>query len=98
MALLNMSVAHGQSWDVARANFVKGIEGAQQQFGRWIKQVEWSDDQTSARLEGPGFTIAMSVDPQHVHATGDLPVFARLIEAPLRAFLEKTFARSLPKS
>jgi hypothetical protein len=96
MPLINLSVKHGQSWDAARSNFVKGIESARGQFGMWIRQVTWSADRTSAELSGPGFTIAMSVDAQEVHAQGDLPAIAQFLEAPLRGFLEKTFARPLP--
>jgi hypothetical protein len=96
MSLLNLSVKHGQTLDVARANFEKGIESARAQFGMWIQQVEWSPDRTSARLSGPSFTLDMSVDAEHVYARGDLPFFARFIEAPLKAFLQKTFAKPLP--
>ena len=96
MALINMSVKHGQTWDIARANFVKGIEAARSQFGMWIRHVDWTEDRTAAHLSGPGFTIKMSVDAQEVHAQGDLPAFAMFFEAPLKAFLQKTFAKSLP--
>jgi hypothetical protein len=39
----------------------------------------------------------MSVDAQEVHARGNLPAFARLFEAPLKAFLQKTFACPPPR-
>ena len=96
MAPLNLSVKHGQTWDVARANFEKAIEAARTQFGMWIRRVEWSDDRTSAQLSGPGYSVEMSVDAHEVHARGNLPAFARLFEAPLKAFLKKTFDRPLP--
>jgi hypothetical protein len=94
MSPLNLSVKHGQTWDVARSNFVRGIEAARTRFGMWIKRVDWSADRTSAQLSGPGFTVEMSVDAQEVHARGDLPIFARLLEGPIKAFLQKTFARA----
>src|SRR4051812_42154571 len=96
MSLLNLSVKHGQEWDVARVNFEKGIEAARTQFGMWIHRVEWSADRTSAKLFGPGFWVDMSVDPQEVHARGDIPIFARFIEGPLKSFLHQTFSKPLP--
>jgi hypothetical protein len=98
MALLNLSVKHGQTWDVAQVNFVKGIEAAREQFGLWIQRVEWSAGRTSAQLFGPGFVVEMSVDLHEVHARGDLPAIAKLFEAPLKNFLERTFSKSLPGS
>ena len=97
MALLNLSVKHGQTWEVARANFEKGINEANTKFGMWIQRVEWSPDRTSARLFGLGFEIKMWVDAQEVHAEGDLPTFAKLFEAPLKAFLQQTFQKQLPR-
>ena len=97
MPLLNLSVKHGQTCDDARANFEKGIAEAGRAFAPWIQRVEWSPDRTSAQLFGMGFVIALWVDAQDVHATGDIPLFARLFEAPLKAFLERTFAKQLPR-
>ena len=97
MSSLNLSVEHGQTWDVARTNFTKGIEAAQSQFGTYIRRVEWSDDRTSAQLSGPGFMVEMTVDAQQVHARGDLPFFVRFFEGPLKAFLRKTFAKGLSR-
>jgi hypothetical protein len=96
MPLLKMSVKHGQTWDIARANFERGITEASTKFAIWIHRVEWSDDRTSAKLFGPGFVVEIRVDPQDVHATGDLPLFANLFEAPLKAFLQQTFHKQIP--
>ncbi len=95
MPLLNLSVKHGQTWEVARANFEKGITEARTKFAIWIHRVDWSADRTSAKLSGMGFVVEMWVDAQEVHATGDLPAFARLLEAPLKAFLRQTFQKRL---
>ena len=46
MAELNMAVKHGQTAEVARANFEKAITTAHAQHGRWIRQVEWSPDRS----------------------------------------------------
>jgi hypothetical protein len=96
MPLLSFSVKHGQTRDLARANFERGIGEASATFAMGIKSVEWSPDRTSAKLIGPGFEVTMWVDAEHVHATGDIPVFAKLFEAPLKSFLEQTFHKPLP--
>jgi hypothetical protein len=96
MPPVNMSVEHGQTWEVARSNFEKGIEAARTRFAVWIRRVDWSDDRTSARLSGPGYTLELSVDPREVHARGHLPIFASFLEAPVKAFLKKTFEKPIP--
>ena len=90
MSALNMSVKHGQSGDEARANFQKGIEAARAKYGAYIKNVEWSDDRTSARLSGPGFDVVLKVDDESVHAEGQVPFFVRFLEGPIRKFVEQT--------
>lgn len=90
MASLDMTVKHGQSWDEARANFVKGVTAAHAQHGHYIKGVEWSDDRTSARLTGPGFSVNLAVDPESVRATGTVPFFVKFMEGPIRKFVEHT--------
>ena len=97
MPPLDVSVAHGQTWDVARVNFEEGIRQARAKFGLWIRHVDWSPDRTAARLSGPGFAVEMRVDAREVHARGDLPAFAKFFEAPLRAFLRQTFHGPSPK-
>jgi hypothetical protein len=97
MPLLNMSVKHGQTWEIARANFERGITEASTKFAIWIQRVEWSADRTSAKLFGPGFVVEIWVDAQEVHATGDLPLIAKLFEAPLKAFLQQTFHKQIPR-
>ena len=90
MAALNMSVKHGQGLDVARANFEKGITSAQSQYGKYIRQVDWSDDRNSARLSGKGFSVDLTLDAESVHATGEVPFFVRFMEGPIRKFVEQT--------
>src|SRR3954451_13134341 len=97
MSLLNLSVKHGQTWEVARVNFEKGIEDAARTFGSWLQRVEWAPDRTKAKLFGPGIEVEMWVDAQEVHAKGDIPVFARLVEAPLKKFLHQTFQKQIPR-
>lgn len=96
MPALNLSIEHGQPYDAARANFETSIVSAGDRFSRWIKAVEWSDDRTAARLTGPGFEVRLKVDPTHVHAAGHIPIFVKLIEAPLRKFLAETLQHPAP--
>lgn len=96
MSLLNLSVKHGQTWEVARVHFEKGITEANAKFGMWIRRVEWSADRTSAKLFGPGFEVEMWVDAQAVHAQDDFSTFAKLFEVQLKAFLQQKFLKQLP--
>ena len=97
MPLMNLTMKHGQTWETARVNFDKGISDASRSFSMWIQRVEWSADRTAATLHGHGFHVEMWVDPQDVHAKGDLPFFAKMFEAPLKGFLQRTFHKPLPK-
>jgi hypothetical protein len=93
MAEVNMSIAHGQAPDAARANFVKGIEHARAEHGRWIHRVEWSDDRTSAVLTGPSYEVTMSLDDTHLHVRGRVPLAIKLLERPIRRSIEQTMAK-----
>ena len=92
MAELNMAVKHGQTADAARANFEKVIMAAQTQHGRWIRQVEWSADRRSAILSGPAYRLTLSFDDQNVYAKGRVPLAIKLLEGPVRRFVEQTLA------
>ena len=94
MAALDTSVKHGQDWDTARANFERGVVAAQTQYKSYIRNVEWADDRTSARLSGPGFDVLLSVDHESVHASGVVPFFVRLLEGPIRKFVEEALRSS----
>ena len=93
MAELNMTVKHGQTADAARTNFEKVITAAHGQHGRWIKQVEWSADRKSAILSGPAYRITLSFDDQNVYARGNVPLALKLLEGPVRRFVEQTIAK-----
>jgi hypothetical protein len=92
MAELNITVKHGQTADAARANFEKAITAAHSNHGRWIHQVEWSADRTSAILSGPAYRITLSFDDQNVYAKGNVPLAIKLLEGPVRRFVEQTLA------
>jgi hypothetical protein len=92
MAQVNLSIPHGQPLDAARENFVRGIEKAMEEHGRWIHAVVWSDDRTSAVLTGPSYEVTMSLDDTYVHARGRVPLAIKLFEGPVRRFIEKAIA------
>jgi hypothetical protein len=93
MAELNLAVKHGQTAEVARANFARAINEAHAQHGRWIRQVEWSTDGTSAVLSGPAYQVTLSVDDENVYARGNVPLALKWLEGPVRRFVEQTLAR-----
>ena len=95
MSEVNLSFDHGQTWEVAQANFQHGIEEAVKQHGKHFNSVVWSDDRTGASLSGPGWRLDLKVDPTKVHLTGHVPFFLRFLEKPVLQFIEKTF-KSLP--
>jgi hypothetical protein len=92
MAELNLAVKHGQTAEAARANFARAITEARAQHGRWIRQVEWSADGTSAVLSGPAYRVTLSVDDQNVYARGDVPLAVKWLEGSVRRFVEQTLS------
>jgi hypothetical protein len=92
MAELNLAVKHGQTAEAARANFARAIDEAQAQHGRWVRQVKWSPDGTSAVLSGPGYRVTLSLDDQNVYARGNVPLAFKWLEGPVRRFVEQTMS------
>ena len=93
MAGLNITVKHGQTLEAARAKFHKSITEAHAEHSRWIRQVEWSDDQSSAVLSGPSYRITLSFDDQNVYARGNVPLAIKLlVEGPVRRFVEQSLS------
>jgi hypothetical protein len=93
MAELNMAVKHGLAKEAAQANFEKVIAEAQAQHGRWIKHVEWSADRKSAIVSGPAYRLTLSFDDQNIYAKGNVPLALKLLEGPVRKFVEQTLAK-----
>ena len=94
MAEVNLSFDHGQTLEVARANFRHAIEDAVKQHGKHFKSVVWSDDRTEAALSGTGWKLDLKVDATKVHVTGHVPFFLRFLEKPVMQFIEKSFKTS----
>lgn len=97
MARLDHSLKHGQVPDVALANFRKAIEEAQSKYSTWIHKVNWSDDSRTATLSGPGYSVDLILDDEHVHARGHVPLVVKLLEKQIlrtvAATLEKQAAQ-----
>jgi hypothetical protein len=61
MAQLDLAVDHGQTPEVARANFERAVTAAQDRFSSWIHSLEWSPNRrfvTGDRVGLPGRTVA----------------------------------------
>jgi hypothetical protein len=99
MSLINLSLKHGRTAAEARNTLEKAVGDVQSLFGAMIRRADWSTDHNRVRLEGSGFWVEMSVDDQHVHATGDIPFLAWLLGGPLggglKKILEKRFEKKL---
>ena len=92
MAALNLSVKHGQSFEVARANFEKGITRAAAKYGSYIQRIDWSDDRSEARLNGSGCDVRLTVDAEAVHATGQVPFYFKMFEGRVKQFVQEALA------
>lgn len=100
MPLVDLTLQHGQTLDEARRRLEATVNEVNAQFGAMIRRVEWAADRTRVRLDGVGFWVEMSVDPQVLHATGDIPILGRLLGGQgipgLRQIVERTFQKKLP--
>jgi hypothetical protein len=98
MALIDVSVAHGQTLEEARRRLETVVQHASTRLG--LDRVEWSTGRDRVKLEGRGARVEMWVDAQLVHVTGDLPGLGGLLSGPvasgLRQLIEKTFRKQLP--
>lgn len=90
MAKLEHSLKHGQTPEVALANFRTSIEEAQKRFSKWIHRVDWSPDFRVATLSGPGYSVDLTCDHEFVHAKGHVPLALKLLERPILRFVSST--------
>jgi len=97
MSLINLSVKHGRTLEDARGRLEVAVNEVRRRFGAMVQRAEWSPDRNTVRIDGVGFWVEMSVDEQHVHATGDLPFLGNLLGGPLagrlKQIVEKTFKK-----
>jgi hypothetical protein len=99
MPLINLSVKHGGTVEEARSHLKTVVDKVHSQFRTLVRQVAWSADHNRVRLEGVGFWVEMWVDPQEVHASGDIPLLGGLLGSPvaksLKQILQQTFQKKL---
>ena len=79
MSLINLSVKHGLTREIAKQRLESAVRDAQGQFAGAIQQVAWNADKTAVTLTGPGVVVDLKVDAEHVHATGDIPILGKLL-------------------
>jgi Putative polyhydroxyalkanoic acid system protein (PHA_gran_rgn) len=89
MPLINVSLKHGRDLAEARTSLEKAVNDVQGLFGAMVQRADWSSERNRVRIEGAGFWVEMSVDHEHVHATGDIPFLAGLLGGPLGGGLKK---------
>jgi Putative polyhydroxyalkanoic acid system protein (PHA_gran_rgn) len=90
---------HGQTLDEARRRLTMTVDQLSGQLGVLVRQVEWTADRNRVKLEGIGFWVEIWVDPQAVHATGDVPLLGALLGRSLGTevtqILQQTFRKQL---
>jgi hypothetical protein len=100
MPLIDLTVKHGRTLDDARRGLETAVHRITGQFGTLVRRVEWTADRNRVKLEGVGFWVEMWVDPDVVHATGDIPLLAGLLGGQfgsgLKQILQQTFQKKLP--
>ena len=99
MSLINVSLKHGRTLAEARDSLEKAVTDVRGMFGAMIQRADWSSDRNRVRIDGAGFWVEMTVDDQHVHATGDIPFLGGLLGGPLgggfKKILEDRFQKKL---
>ncbi len=100
MALMTLSVQHGQTFDEARTHLETTVQTITRRFSFLLGRVAWSADRSQVRLEGSGCWIDMQVDAQAVHVSADIPVLGGLlgdsVTTGLKEMIARTFQPQLP--
>jgi hypothetical protein len=88
-----------QTLDEARRRLATAVDQVSGQLGALVRRVEWTADRNRVKLEGVGFSAELWVDPQTVHATGDVPLLGALLGRSLGPelthILQQTFRKQL---
>jgi hypothetical protein len=99
MSQIQLSVKHGRTLDEARGRLEVAVQEIQNRFGVMVQRVDWAADRNGVTLSGPGFEVALRVDPVDVHVTGDIPLLGKLIGsstvASLKSLVQQTFQKRL---
>ena len=97
MPLINLSVKHGRTVEEARSHLKTAVDKAHRQFRTLIRQVAWSADHDRVRLDGVGFWVEMWVDPQEVHASGDIALLGGLLGPRVATSLNQILQQTVQK-
>jgi hypothetical protein len=99
MPLIELNVPHGQTVDEARRRLETAVHQISTQFHAMVHRVEWAEDRSRVKLDGPGAWVEIWIDAREVHARGDIAVVGALLAAPmasgLRRILQDTFQKAL---
>ncbi len=97
--MINLSLKHGRSLDEARSSLEKAVADVHGHLKSMVRRTEWSPDRNRVRIDGTGFWVEMTVDAEHVHATGDMPFLGGWLGGPiaggLKQIVENTFRKKL---
>jgi hypothetical protein len=103
MSLVNLSVKHNTTFDDAKKRLEDAVSDVQTRFATVVKNIAWSPDRTAVKLTGPGVIVDLSVDAEHVHARGDVPLLNLLgsgigkrISDGLKGALQRHFPKGIP--
>lgn len=104
MALIDLTIKHGTTFEEAQKQLEKAVTDVQKQFGAAINKVTWNADHSAVTLTGPGVVVDLKMDPQNVHATGDIPLLGALLGSDIgkrisqgvKGALAKHFPKGLP--
>lgn len=92
MALIQVKVKHGRTFDEARDRLAHAVGEVQGRFGTMVRTCEWSPSRDTVVLIGPGVRLELRVDPVDVHVSGDIPMLASLLGTEkLKQIVESTF-------
>jgi hypothetical protein len=97
MALINLSLKHGRSLDEARASLEKAVGDVHGLLKSMVRRTAWSPDRDRVRIDGTGFWVELTVDAEHLHASGDIPFLGGLLGGPVAAGLKQVVEKAFQK-
>ena len=70
------------------AHLKQAVADVRAKLGGMVQRVEWTDADSRAVIDGPGFEIRLWVDPENVFVEGDIPLLGKLLGSPVLAKLK----------
>jgi hypothetical protein len=98
MALIRVSLKHGQPLDEAIGQLDRAVGDLNARFSALIEQIHWSENGRRVNVVGKGFDLELRVDEQHVHAQGNIALLNKLLASPLSVAIKSILKRSFPES